>query len=45
MYMNSCFEDVVYIPVLYTCMYYELSHSKSISIQTLASNFTASSVC
>ena len=25
-----------YIPVLYTCMYCELSHSKSISIQTLA---------
>ena len=24
-----------YIPVLYTCMYCELSHSKSISIQTL----------
>ena len=33
-----------YIPVLYACMYCELSHGKSIYFHTLASTFTASSV-
>ena len=36
LYYNVCWYVIKYIPVLYACMYCELSHSKSISIQTLA---------